>query len=218
APPPAAAASARKAPPAPAGAASAVEGRTVKRIECQERPGWKSTAEALGFHFHTIDGERYWDESAYYQFSLRQIEDDLEEPTRELHQMCLDMVDLVVRSEELLRQLAIPEAFFDLVRTSWLEGHPHLYGRMDFAYGGTGPAKLLELNYDTPTSLYESSAFQWIWLEQQKASGALPAAADQYNSIDEKLAQVFNELRAGGLDGPLYFSSVKGHLEDRATT
>ncbi|MBP5126491.1 glutathionylspermidine synthase family protein [Pseudomonas protegens] len=54
-----------------------------------------------------------------------------------------------------------------MIRQSWKQGDPHLYGRMDLCYDGTGPAKLLETNYDTPTSLYEASFFQYVWLEQQ---------------------------------------------------
>ncbi|MDP4944437.1 MAG: glutathionylspermidine synthase family protein, partial [Alishewanella sp.] len=59
----------------------------MKRIPIAPRPGWQDFAESVGFDFHTIDGEAYWDESAYYQFSLAQIEQDLEAPTEELHQM-----------------------------------------------------------------------------------------------------------------------------------
>ena len=125
----------------------------MKKIQCAERHDWKQTADSLGFLFHTIDGEPYWDESAYYQFTLKQIEQDLEDPTTEIHNMCMDLVARVVQSEELLERLSIPASFYDMIRTSWLEGHPHLYGRMDFSYNGSGPAKLLELNYDTPTSL-----------------------------------------------------------------
>ena len=33
---------------------------------------------------------------------------------------------------------------------------------------GDGPAKLLEYNADTPTSLYESAVFQWVWLEEMR--------------------------------------------------
>jgi glutathionylspermidine synthase len=167
----------------------------MKKIHCAERPDWKHTAESLGFMFHTIDDEPYWDESAYYQFSLAQIENDLEDPTTELHEMCMDLVDRVVRSEELLDRLSIPASYYDMIRTSWLEGHPHLYGRMDFSYSGNGPAKLLELNYDTPTSLYEAAAFQWGWLEQCIERGTLPRHADQFNSIDTKLHQAFAELQ-----------------------
>lgn len=187
----------------------------MKKVAIAERPDWKQTAERLGFMFHTIDGEPYWDESAYYQFSLKQIEDDLEDPTQALHELCMDLVAKVVQSEELLERLSIPPAFHDLVRTSWLEGHPHLYGRMDFSYDGRGPAKLLELNYDTPTSLYEAAAFQWGWLEQGIERGTLPAGVDQFNSIDTRLHEAFAALN---IQRPFYFASIKGSVEDKATT
>lgn len=187
----------------------------MKRISIAERQGWKEKAEHLGFNFHTIDNEPYWDESAYYQLTLAQVENDLEEPTREIHAMCLDLVDRVVESEELLGKLAIPPQFYDLIRTSWREGHPHLYGRMDFSYNGTGPAKMLELNYDTPTSIYEGGAFQWIWLEDCIKSGAISKNADQFNSIDQKLKLAFQQL---AIEKPFYFASIKGSMEDKGTT
>lgn len=187
----------------------------MKKIAISERPDWQQTAERLGFLFHTIDGEPYWDESAYYQCSLAQVENDLEDPTTELHELCMGLVDEVVHSEALLDRLSIPPAYYDLIRTSWLEGHQHLYGRMDFSYDGKGPAKLLELNYDTPTSLYEAAAFQWGWLEQGIARGTLPARADQFNSIDTRLHEAFAQLN---IQRPFYFASMKGSVEDKATT
>lgn len=190
----------------------------MKRIKIEERPNWKQSADNLGFKFHTIDGEPYWDESAYYQFTLKQIENDLEDPTQELHNMCMDLVDDVVNSEELLTKLAIPASFHDLIRTSWREGHPHLYGRMDFSYNGKGPAKLLELNYDTPTSLYEAAAFQWLWMEEQLRRGNLPADADQFNSIQEKMSQAFRHMKTTlGINQPFYFSATGASEEDIAT-
>lgn len=187
----------------------------MKRIAITERPNWQARAESFGFKFHTIDGERYWDERAYYQFTLAQIEKDLEDPTAELHQMCMDLVARVIDSEELLTRLSIPPAYFDAIRESWKEGHPHLYGRMDFSYNGSGPAKLLELNYDTPTSLYEGSAQQWDWLDQCIQLGMLPKHADQFNSIEDQLTQVFSELK---IEKPFYFASISGSEEDKGTT
>lgn len=187
----------------------------MKRIAINERPNWQARAEGFGFMFHTIDGERYWDERAYYQFSLAQVENDLEDPTNEIHQMCMDLVSRVVDSEELLGKLSIPASYFDPIRESWKEGHPHLYGRMDFSYDGTGPAKLLELNYDTPTSLYEGSAQQWDWLDQCIQLGMLPKHADQFNSIEDQLTQVFSDLQ---ITKPFYFASIKGSEEDKGTT
>jgi glutathionylspermidine synthase len=115
-----------------------------------------------------------------------------------------------------MARLAIPEEFRDFVRRSWNDGHPHLYGRLDFAYDGQGPAKLYELNYDTPTSLYEAAFFQWLWLEQQIERGALPAGTDQYNAIQEGLVEAFGFI-APGLAKPLYFSAVRESLEDQGT-
>ncbi len=49
----------------------------MRRIACPERDDWQSTADACGFDFHTIDVERYWDERAYYAFTLEQIEQQI---------------------------------------------------------------------------------------------------------------------------------------------
>lgn len=186
----------------------------MKRVNSTPRPGWKAFAQSVGFNFHTFDGEPYWDESAYYQFTLQQIEQHLEAPTEELHQMALELVDDIVNNEQMLQQLAIPRQFWDAVRSSWQNQQPHLYGRMDFSYNGTGPAKLLELNYDTPTSLYETGFFQWVWLEDQLMRGELPQGADQFNSLQDKLQQAFSELN---LAQPFYFASVTESIEDKGT-
>jgi len=137
--------------------------------------------------------------------------------------MCLDLVDKVVRSQEMMERLAIPEAFRDLVANSWRNGDPHLYGRMDFSYDGSGPAKLLELNYDTPTALYEAALFQWLWLEQMRERGDLPNSADQYNRIQEDLVDVFTHLRnltgttGSDTDSAFVFAAVADSVEDRGT-
>lgn len=186
----------------------------MKKVACEERPGWRSYAESVGFEFHTFDGEPYWDETAYYQFNLRQIEQDLEEPTEGLHQMALALVDDVIRDEEKLRQLAIPEKFWDFVADSWRNKAPSLYGRLDLVYDGTGPAKLLELNYDTPTSLFETGFFQWVWLEDQIMRGKVPQGADQFNSLQDQLEAAFANLP---LANPLYFASVANSVEDKGT-
>ncbi|MBP8228615.1 MAG: glutathionylspermidine synthase family protein [Pararheinheimera sp.] len=186
----------------------------MKKVACEERPGWRSYAESVGFEFHTFDGEPYWDETAYYQFNLRQIEQDLEEPTEELHQMALGLVDDVIRDEEKLKQLAIPEKFWDFVADSWRNKAPSLYGRLDLVYDGTGPAKLLELNYDTPTSLFETGFFQWVWLEDQIMRGKVPQSADQFNSLQDQLEAAFANLP---LANPLYFASVANSIEDKGT-
>lgn len=187
----------------------------MRKVELAERPDWRTTALREGFAFHTIDGERYWDERGYYQFSEDQVVHDLHGPTTELHAMCLDAVGRIVESEALMARLAIPPAFFDLVRRSWQEGQAHLYGRFDFSYDGNGPAKLIEANYDTPTSLYEAAAFQLIWLEEQIQRGVLPADASQFNTLAEDLVQAFAAMPG---HGEFHFSTISGSLEDRGTT
>jgi glutathionylspermidine synthase len=188
----------------------------VQRIATAERPDWRDSATRLGFRFHTIDGEPYWDESAYYAFTLEQIERDIEAPTESLHAMAMALVDEVVASDALLARLAIPEAYWEFVRASWRDGQPHLYGRLDFAYDGHAPAKLYELNYDTPTSLYEAAFFQWVWLEEQIARGALPAGTDQFNAIQDALVEALGYI-APGLAKPLYFTAVRDSAEDQGT-
>lgn len=188
----------------------------MRRIAIAERPDWRRQAERHGFRFHTVAGEPYWDESAYYAFTLEQIERDIEDPTAELHAMAMALVDEVVGSEALLERLAIPRNYWDYVRDSWKGGEPHLYGRMDLAYDGNGPAKLYELNYDTPTSLYEAAFFQWLWLEQNIAGGALPKGADQYNAIQDALVEALGYI-APKIEKPLYFAAVRGSAEDQGT-
>ena len=138
----------------------------MRRIACPERDDWRATAEQFGFDFHTIDGERYWDERAYYAFTLDEIERQIETPTGEIDAMCLELVDRAVDDEHDLRRLKIPEPFWPLISESWHRDEASLYGRLDLSFDGRGPAKLLEYNADTPTSIFEAAVFQWTWLEQ----------------------------------------------------
>ncbi|WP_371816299.1 glutathionylspermidine synthase family protein [Phaeobacter sp. HS012] len=180
-----------------------------------ERPGWRALAESLGFGFHSMYGVPYWDESRAYVFTLRQIEEDIEEPTEGLWRMCLTLVAEVVADPALMRRMAIPEAYHGWISESWQRGDPSLYGRFDFHYDGRGPAKMLEFNADTPTALYETGFFQWVWLEQQIETGALPADSDQFNSVQDQLIDRLSCMFAPGYH--LHFASVRGSEEDRAT-
>src|SRR5665647_3945764 len=153
----------------------AASGRTMRRLACPERDDWRLTADQTGFDFHTIDGERYWDERAYYAFSLQEIERQIEAPTAEIDAMCLELVGCAVDDESYLRRLKIPEAFWPLISESWYRDEASLYGRLDLSFDGRGPAKLLEYNADTPTSIFEAAVFQWTWLEQAIERRIIPA-------------------------------------------
>ncbi|PHM66468.1 putative acid--amine ligase YgiC [Xenorhabdus stockiae] len=188
----------------------------MKRISITERPDWREKATEYGFNFHTMYDQPYWSEEAYYQFSLSQIE-EIEDATAELHQMCLQVVEKVVNSEELLTKFQIPKHCWEFVRSSWVTSQPSLYSRLDFAYDGQNPPKLLENNADTPTSLYESAFFQWIWLEDQVNAGHLPSNADQFNSLQEKLIERFAQLREKHGFGLLHMACCQDSEEDRGT-
>ncbi|MGJ8597599.1 glutathionylspermidine synthase family protein [Sulfitobacter sp.] len=187
----------------------------MQKITLPERPHWRDQAKDVGFTFADMHGEPYWDETSAYAFSLDQIENDLEDPATALHAMCREAVAHIITSESLMEQLAIPEAHRDLVAESWRRDDPEIYGRFDFAYDGNGPAKLLEYNADTPTSLYESAAFQWQWLEDQLAAGVLPEGTDQFNGIHEALVARFGEVFEQNSD--LHFTAVAGNPEDYGT-
>lgn len=181
----------------------------MERISLTPRQGWDKKVTDLGFSFHTIQGDLYWDESACYSFSAQEI-DMLEEATAELEQLCLEVVDKVI-SQDLYHRLAIPDQACALIDASWKNGHKNLYGRFDFSYSGeeSSPPKLLEYNADTPTSLFEASVVQWQWLEDVIPDG------DQFNSIHEKLIDAWKGMNFE--DPTVYFTCMGDHEEDRVT-
>lgn len=186
----------------------------MNRITVPERADWRDKARAVGFGFHEMYGEPYWFEGAAYVFSLQEIEEQIEGPTEELHELCMELVADVIKDETQLRRLHIPEDHFDLVRRSWLEGDRHLYGRFDLAYDGSGPAKLLEYNADTPTAIFEAAYFQHNWLIDQIDAGVLPDGADQFNLLQESLIEAFASFPA---DRIFHFACWTGNEEDRGT-
>jgi len=186
----------------------------MRRLTVEERPDWQETARRYGFQFHHMYGQRYWDESACFAFSLAEIERDIEDPSRELHAMCLDLADKAVGHEETMVRLGVPEAFRDYVAETWRRRDPTIFGRFDLAYDGTGPAKLLEYNADTPTGLYEAAFFQWIWLDDMKRLGRLPASADQFNSIQDRLIAAYDALPKRSI---LHFTTEADNVEDFGT-
>jgi glutathionylspermidine synthase len=186
----------------------------MRRIACPERDDWRATADACGFDFHTIDGERYWDERAYYAFALDEIERQIEAPTGEIDAMCLELVGRALRDEEYLRALKIPQAYWPLISDSWHCDEASLYGRLDLSFDGRGPAKLLEYNADTPTSIFEAAVFQWTWLEQAIERQIIPSRADQFNSIHERLIEGWRKLGQGR---HLHLAGVTDNIEDAGT-
>ncbi len=186
----------------------------MQRIDVEQRPDLEKTAAEHGFEFEAGAGIPFWDETAYYQFTWDQIEDDLKGPAEEIEKLCFQVMQRAVDDDEVFRRLGIAEPFWDYIAQSWHNQEKNFYGRMDLSYGGEGPAKLLEYNADTPTALYESAVFQWEWLEQAKEGGLIPEGCDQYNEIHESLVA---SLKNMGIAGLLHFTCNKDIEDDKGT-
>ena len=186
----------------------------MQRIPVVQRPDLKGAARRHGYDYSADDGVPYWDETAYYRFTMRQIEDDLEKPATEIDAMCFQLLDHALADETVYRRLRIPETYWDYVAESWRNREKELYGRMDFSYDGAGDAKLLEYNADTPTTLYESAIFQWTWLEEAISAGLIPRDCDQFAELHEDLIDAF---RAMGIEGLLHLACLSDIEDDRET-
>ncbi|MBY8868115.1 glutathionylspermidine synthase family protein, partial [Streptomyces sennicomposti] len=107
----------------------------------------------------------------------------------ELHRMCLAAADHIVTAGR-FADLGITDPHVaGAVAEAWHRRAelPSVYGRFDLRYDGTGPAKMLEYNADTPTSLVEAASPQWFWMEDR-----FPGA-DQWNSLHERLVAAWRK-------------------------
>jgi glutathionylspermidine synthase len=175
----------------------------VERRPCVPREDWGARVEARGFPLHTARGP-YWDESACWRFSNQDVE-VLEGATAELQRLTLEAVEHAMTSGAWWERLHVPAPLVPLVRASWEandgKGAPSLYGRMDLAWNGEGPPKLLEYNADTPTALIEAAVLQWDWLKDVAAEN------DQWNSLHERLVAGWKDLAPWLRAGPVHFAS-----------
>jgi glutathionylspermidine synthase len=73
---------------------------------------------------------------------------------------------------------------------------------------------LLEYNADTPTAVFETGVFQWHWLQDAIACKVLPADADQYNSLHERLIEGWKAIGRGRL---LHLAGTLSAPEDYGT-
>ena len=189
----------------------------MRREQGTPRQGWEQTVAEQGLVFGTpgrdgSGGARpYWDESVHYVFEMDEIL-SLEADVELLHSMCLDAVDHVVTTER-FRDFALPEWCWEAVAASWKRHDPHIYGRFDLRYDGSGPAKLMEYNADTPTSLLEASILQWNWLQDVHPDD------DQWNSLHEKLVERWGDIKSSLPSAEVHFtwSSADSSGEDHIT-
>ena len=183
----------------------------MQRISQDPRDNWQQKVESAGLTFHTLEnGERYWDESAAYEFTAAEI-DTLEAAGNSLQEMCLTAVQHVIDKKR-YAELDIPAEAVPSIEWAWQNEPPALYGRFDLSWAGASSGhapKLLEYNADTPTSLLEAAVIQWSWLEEQFPN------ADQFNSIHEKLIAKWKDIDPY-LSKPIYFAGLN-NPEDQLT-
>jgi glutathionylspermidine synthase len=177
----------------------------MQRHPSQPRPDWRQKVERVGLTFHSHDDGPYWDESAAYELTRAEV-DALEAAANQLHFLCIDAAEAVIKNHWWTR-LGICEAAVPVILRSWERDDFSLYGRFDLAYDGTAPPKLLEYNADTPTALVEAAVAQWFWLQD------LHPQADQFNSIHERLIAAWKRSASQ----TIHFSCVRNLPEDEMT-
>jgi glutathionylspermidine synthase len=179
----------------------------MRRLTANPRADWQKRVEKVGLTYHTLaDGSPYWDESAYWQFTAKEI-DRLQAATAELQKLALAAGDVIL-DQGRLAQMRIPQEAMPAIRAAWNNEPPAIYGRFDLAYDGSS-IKLLEYNADTPTGLLEAAVVQWHWLED-----CFPDC-DQFNSLHEDLIAKWKDLK-DYTTSPVYFASGASD-EDRMT-
>lgn len=166
------------------------------------REGWQKRVESLGLIIHHVQGLRYWDESACWELLPTQV-DILEEATEALHALCVEAAQHVIDHNR-FEELGIPALAIPAIRQTWEQEPPSFYGRMDLAYDGISPPKLLEYNADTPTSLLEAAVIQWDWLE------SVHPGYDQFNSLHDQLLDHLRTLAPAFAGQTLWFA----HADD----
>ena len=184
----------------------------MRRFTTTPRNDWQKKVSRAGLLYHSPVNEAgeatpYWDESAYYQFSSREV-DVLEKATNDLQAMCLEAGQFIIDKNR-FADLDIPANAVSVIKQAWEEEPPAIYGRFDLAYDGSNPPKLLEYNADTPTSLVEAAVIQWEWLQD-----CFPDS-DQFNSIHERLIAKWKELK-DYTASPVYFAALD-EMEDIIT-
>ncbi|WP_423601806.1 glutathionylspermidine synthase family protein [Sphingomonas sp. MS122] len=185
----------------------------MERHSVAPRDDWQAAVEAQGLIWHSDADGPYWDESAYYAFTLAEIE-RFEEASEAVYQLFLEAGEWIVGHDDVLEQFGIPDYCHKAIRAAWKDEPPSLnYGRFDFGYNGEGDPKLFEFNCDTPTSMLEAAVVQWDWKE------ALFPELDQYNSLHEKLIGRWAALRSHLPGRQVWFTHVADAAhEDTITT
>jgi glutathionylspermidine synthase len=185
----------------------------VRRLTAQPRANWQAIVEEQGLIWHSDTDGVYWDESAFYAFTLEEIE-AIEAASEEVYALYREAGAHIANDERLLSLCGIPSSYHNTVRAAWeMQGAALDYGRFDFGYNGQGPPKLFEFNCDTPTAMLETAIVQWYWKEDRFPQN------DQLNSLHEQLVARWRQIAPQIAGNRVWFahSSDPAH-EDTITT
>ena len=120
----------------------------MRRHTLTPRADWQKRVEKIGLTYHTLaDGTPYWDESAYWEFSAREI-DRLEAASNEIQRLALAAGDVILNQDR-LAQMGIPAAALAAIRTAWMRN------RLRSMAASTSPTTVTPSNCSstTPTRL-----------------------------------------------------------------
>lgn len=161
----------------------------MERVNIEPRPNWELTAEAMDFSWHTPEGQPYWDESVYWHLTAEDVA-ELEAATVTLNEMAAMAVSDIINGQQ-LPLFGYDARTIKLIEHSWHNRafQPSILTRIDLAYDGKGPPKLLEFNGDTPGTLFESAEFQRHWQQERYPE------AQQFNNLESHLRNGLTKFR-----------------------
>ena len=89
----------------------------MRRLASSPRDNWQKKVEATGLTWHTGEDRPYWNESAFYEFTAKEV-DLLASATNELEEMTHNAVQHVI-DNRLYARMGIPDLAVPLIERSW---------------------------------------------------------------------------------------------------
>jgi glutathionylspermidine synthase len=120
----------------------------------------------------------------------------------DLHKMCIQATEKVLKDDDLLAKFGIPAVFWDKIKHSFATQKNTLTGRFDFACSGRD-IKMYEYNADSASTLYENGALQQMWINalgMQKVDGKLARGA----GFNMRMG-LCSAWQATGINEPVHF-------------
>src|ERR1019366_10723668 len=89
----------------------------MQRHRSIPRPRWREKVEEIGLTYHSHEDGPYWDESAAYELSAKEV-NALEAAANALHYLCIEAAEAVIKNEWWPR-LGIPELAIRSILGAW---------------------------------------------------------------------------------------------------